>query len=153
MDGKGEVAQVREVMLIDDEPIDLFINEKLLNAYNFAKKYVAFQDAVLALKELEKRAASGKELPPIIFLDYFMPQIDGFDFLTKMKGLEDKYPSAFSQTRIIMLTTMKAPEKRKKLEAFDRIFCVMNKPLNEKAVAELRGRLFQISEQQLTSEV
>lgn len=147
MDGKGVVAQVNEVMLIDDEPIDLFINEKLLTAYSFAKKYVAFQDAVHALRELEKRAFEGKMLPSIIFLDYFMPQIDGFDFLTKMKVLEEVYPLAFSETRIIMLTTMKAPEKRKKLEAFERIFCVMNKPLNEKAVTELSGRIFQKAEQ------
>lgn len=75
-----------------------------------------------------------------------MPQIDGFDFLSKMKGLEEQYALAFGKTRVIMLTTMKAPEKRKKLEAFDRIFCVMNKPLNEKAVADLSGRLFQIAE-------
>ena len=147
MRGKGVVAQVREVMLIDDEPIDLFINEKLLNAYSFAKKYVAFQDALSALKDLEKRAAVGKVLPEIIFLDYFMPQIDGFDFLTKLKDLEEKFATAFGDTRIIMLTTMKAPEKRKKLEAFDRIFCVMNKPLSETAVTELNGRLFQVAEQ------
>lgn len=146
MHNEGVDAKVKEVMLIDDEPIDLFINEKLLNAYNFAHKYVAFQDAGLALRELEKRALAKKALPDIIFLDYFMPQIDGFDFLSKMKGLEEQYALAFGKTRVIMLTTMNAPEKRKKLEAFDRIFCVMNKPLNEKAVADLSGRLFQIAE-------
>lgn len=54
MHNEGVDAKVKEVMLIDDEPIDLFINEKLLNAYNFAPKYVAFQDAGLALRELEK---------------------------------------------------------------------------------------------------
>jgi len=146
MHGNSVFAKVEEVMLIDDEPIDLFINEKLLTAYSFAKKYVAFQDALSALRELEKRASANKALPVIIFLDYFMPQVDGFEFLSKLKNLENQYPSTFTNTHIIMLTTMKAPEKRKKLEEFDRIFCVMNKPLNEKAVAELSGRLFQIAD-------
>ncbi len=86
MHNEGVDAKVKEVMLIDDEPIDLFINEKLLNAYNFAHKYVAFQDAGQALRELEKRALAKKALPYIIFLDYFMPQIDGFDFFKQDEG-------------------------------------------------------------------
>ncbi|MBI1222054.1 MAG: response regulator [Bacteroidetes bacterium] len=133
-------AIVEEVMLIDDEPIDLFINEKLLTAYGFSKKYVSFQDARQALNELEKRAESGKAFPGIIFLDYFMPLVDGFDFLVKLKEIEARTPESFRSTNVIMLTTMKAPEKRKKLEEFERILTVMNKPLTEKAVAEL-GKL------------
>lgn len=132
-------------MLIDDEPIDLFINERLLKAYSFAKRYLAFQDALLALKELRRRASVGTALPDVIFLDYFMPQIDGFDFVSRIKDLETEYPASFSGTRIIMLTTLKSPEKRKKLEEFERIFAIMSKPLNESAVKELSSRLFQHS--------
>ena len=134
---------IDEVMLIDDEPIDLFINEKLLTAYAFAKKYIAFTDALVALAELEKRIHAGKTLPSIIFLDYFMPQVDGLDFLAKLKALENDHKEAFVHTRVIMLTTMKAPEKRKRLEEFDRILTIMNKPLTEKSVAELNARLLQ----------
>lgn len=136
---------IEEVMLIDDEPIDLFINEKLLTAYGFAKKYTAHQDALAALKELQKRAELDKPMPAIIFLDYFMPQIDGFDFLSKFKTIEEQFPDKLSSTHIIMLTTMKAPEKRRKLEEMGRILSVMNKPLNEKAVGELNMMLLQQS--------
>lgn len=137
---KGEFAPIAEVMLIDDEPIDLFINERLLKAYGFAKRYVAFQDALLALNELERRARSSQPLPEVLFLDYFMPQIDGLDFLTRVKALEQEFPESLGPLRIIMLTTLKEPEKRRKLGEFDRIFAVMSKPLSEKAVSELNGR-------------
>lgn len=143
MQNSGEHAAIGEVMLIDDEPIDLFINERLLKAYSFSRRYVAFQDAMMALKELQKRANEGSPLPGIIFLDYFMPQVDGLDFLTRMKELEKQYPEAFSTIRVVMLTTLKSPEKRKKLEEFERIFAIMSKPLNETAVSELSQRLFE----------
>ncbi len=149
MQNLGENAAINEVMLIDDEPIDLFINERLLKAYSFAKRYIAFQDALLALKELRRRAGSGAALPDIIFLDYFMPQIDGFDFVSRIKELEVEFPNSFSDTRIVMLTTLKSPEKRKKLEEFQRIFAIMSKPLNEQAVKDLCGRLSQHSQNQV----
>lgn len=149
MQNLGENAAINEVMLIDDEPIDLFINERLLKAYSFAKRYIAFQDALLALKELRRRAGSGAALPDIIFLDYFMPQIDGFDFVSRIKELEVEFPNSFSCTRIVMLTTLKSPEKRKKLEEFQRIFAIMSKPLNEQAVKDLSVRLSQHSQNQV----
>ncbi|HCS18994.1 MAG TPA: hypothetical protein DIW47_00270 [Bacteroidetes bacterium] len=148
MQNLGGNAAINEVMLIDDEPIDLFINERLLKAYSFAKRYIAFEDALLALKELRNRAGSGAVLPDIIFLDYFMPLIDGFDFVSRIKELELEFPDSFSGTRIIMLTTLKSPEKRKKLEEFERIFAIMSKPLNEAAVKDLSGRLFQHGQNQ-----
>lgn len=132
---------VNEVMLIDDEPIDLFINERLLNAYGFSNKYVAFEDALAALRDLENRCRTGKDLPQVIFLDYFMPQIDGFDFLSRLKIIEEEFVAEFFNTHIIMLACMKSPEKRRKLDDFNRIFAVMNKPLSEKAVAELSKKL------------
>lgn len=135
-------------MLIDDEPIDLFINERLLKAYSFAKRYLAFQDALLALKELRRRATAGNALPDIIFLDYFMPQIDGFDFVSRIKELEVEFPNSFTSTRIVMLTTLKSPEKRKKLEEFQRIFAIMSKPLSESAVKDLSIRLSELSQEQ-----
>lgn len=130
-------------MLIDDEPIDLFINEKLLSAYGFANRYLPYQDALKALNYLEDRLSTGQSIPSVIFLDYFMPQIDGLDFVSRLNKLEEKFPYELGNTRIIMLTTLKAPEKRKQLSEFDRVFKIMTKPLSEKSVSELNELIFQ----------
>ncbi len=140
---RGESSIVHEVMLIDDEPIDLFINEKLLSSQGFATKYCQFPDAYFALRELEERITGGKPLPQVVFLDYFMPQIDGLDFLTRLKTMEEVRPGVFNDMRVIMLTSLRAPEKRKSLEEFDSIFRIMNKPLSEKSIRDLMASLTQ----------
>ena len=139
----SDKALVKEVMLVDDEPIDLFICEKLLSALRFAEQFVPMPDSMKALDFLEKRIKSGEALPQIVFLDYFMPLVDGQDFLERIKLMEADYPGAFDQTRFIVLTSLKAPEKRKSLAVYEHVFKVMSKPLNEKSVMELSSLLLQ----------
>jgi len=134
---------IKEVMLVDDEPIDLFICEKILTSLNFADRYTPIADSVRALDIITKRLESDQALPEIVFLDYFMPSIDGQDFLARMDALSESYSSAFLDIKFIVLTSLKAPQKRKTLSSMQRVYKVMGKPLNERSVLELGEELFQ----------
>ena len=70
-------------LLIDDNPLDNYINTKLIQNVNFANEVLAFEspvDALLALKE-------GNIKPDVIFLDINMPVMNGFEFLMEYANL------------------------------------------------------------------
>lgn len=84
-------------LLIDDNPLDNFINSKILERNNFAKVIIVSQypdEAISLLRE-------GKIKPDVIFLDIRMPIMDGFQFL----GEYDKIDSDKSLTKIFMLSS------------------------------------------------
>lgn len=70
-------------MLIDDDPLDNFINTKLIKINNFAEKVIVCEDPKKALKLL----SSEKVKPDVIFLDIKMPWMDGFSFLDEYDKL------------------------------------------------------------------
>ena len=70
-------------LLIDDNPLDNYINTKLIQNVNFANEVLAFEspvDALLALKE-------GNIKPDVIFLDINMPVMNSFEFLMEYANL------------------------------------------------------------------
>ncbi len=131
------MAKHREVMLVDDEPIDLFICEKLLMALDFASKVIKYQEAKNGINELRTRLEQGKKLPEIIFLDFFMPDMNGQEFIQKIRELKESHADAFSEVKIVVLTSLKNSEKRRMLEAQESVYKVMSKPINETSLLEL----------------
>lgn len=84
-------------MLIDDNPLDNFINTKLIKINNFASEIIIIERPEEALNLLR----FGKVKPDIIFLDIRMPVMDGFQFLEEYDKLDiDK-----SQTEIVVLSS------------------------------------------------
>jgi response regulator of citrate/malate metabolism len=64
------------VVLIDDDPISIFVTEKLITKNVQAPiQFFKFQSAKLALKEIYSLK------PNFLFLDLNMPDMNGWDFL------------------------------------------------------------------------
>lgn len=82
----------KNIMLIDDNKIDLFVSQKIIEKFNAEFKVQMFKSAMLAinyLKELELNMnfESINTVPNVIFLDINMPQINGFQFLDEIHKL------------------------------------------------------------------
>lgn len=77
------------VMVIDDNPIDIYIAGKLMSKRNFSEKVFAFGSAKSALSFLEHHIDDPGNLPQVIFVDIYMPVMSGFDFLEAF----DKFPA------------------------------------------------------------
>lgn len=90
-------------MLIDDDPLDNFINTKLIKINGFAEKVIVCNDPKKALKLLR----SGKVIPDVIFLDIKMPWMDGFSFLDEY----DKLNINKEQTKIYILSMSLNPSE------------------------------------------
>ena len=80
--------KVNKTLLIDDSDIDLFIQRRFLEVYDFSNQLISYKSASEALNWL--RNINGQEPPEVIFLDLNMPELDGFDFLESFNTLPEK---------------------------------------------------------------
>lgn len=120
------------VMLIDDNELDNFINEKILEANHFAKKIYVSTSAKGALEFLTNIITMGegavKEYPQVIFVDINMPLMDGFQFIeTFKKGLEEK----IGKPKLVILTSSVYHEDEQRAHAISKDIVFLNKPLTK----------------------
>lgn len=78
-----------KVMVIDDNPVDLYIAKKLLEKTNFASQILSYNSALEALQYLEKHGHERDLLPNVILVDIYMPEMSGFEFMDAYQHLSD----------------------------------------------------------------
>lgn len=119
------------IMLVDDNSMDNFVNQRLIESCGFAGEIIACQSAQEGLDYL----MAGKNLPQIIFLDINMPVMNGFDFLNSMMNLPDIVQH---HCRVIMLSTSESFKdlNRANKNKFVRKF--LNKPLTVEVLAAIK---------------
>lgn len=69
------------VMIIDDNPVDLYIISRMITKNNFGKNVLHYTEAAEAIKYLREHQDNISKLPQIIFVDIYMPLMSGFEFL------------------------------------------------------------------------
>lgn len=136
MSAKKQKAKYDIVMLVDDNDIDNFINERMINGCNFAETtYVntSTRSAIEFLKNLSVNKALRKDhLPSIIFLDINMPILDGFQFIEEFEKLD---PVLVKAINIVMLTSSINPSDIERSKKFPSVKGFIHKPLTEEALA------------------
>lgn len=137
---KAKKPQVKypSVMLIDDNEIDNFINQKMIEGCQFAERVYVHTSSKSALEfyhNLVRAEGIPDELfPAVIFLDINMPIMDGFQFMEEFEKIESKHRE---KTKVVMLTTSISPidiENSKKKKYVSQFF---NKPLTEEQLQQL----------------
>lgn len=79
----------KKVMVIDDNEFDCYITAKLIDNTNLATEVLEFNSAELALQYLVENQNDLNMLPELIFLDIYMPLMDGFDFINMFRLLPE----------------------------------------------------------------
>lgn len=120
------------VLLVDDNEIDNFINEKIITSAYFAEKVVVKDSAEGALEYISKECTSLGVFPDLIFLDLSMPVMDGFEFLEKYKSIIEAVKTAAGKCRIVVLSSSISPDDIDKASRNPLVYKYLNKPLNEK---------------------
>ena len=125
-------------MLLDDNELDNFINQKTLEANSFASKiYVntSSKSALEFLTNLETSCTTQFDIfPQIIFIDINMPMIDGFQFI---ENLKNKFPKRFKSTKIVILTSSLSIHDREKSMGISKDILFLNKPLTEETLNQI----------------
>src|SRR3954466_11090960 len=112
---KDPKFRYRQVMLLDDNELDNFINEKVIEANLFSEKVYVNSSGKSALEFLNNLSVSGAEphsvYPQAIFIDINMPMMDGFQFIDHLKKMPGGLPQ---DTKLVIFTSSIYPEDRAK---------------------------------------
>ena len=139
MKTKAPATKYNSIMLIDDNDIDNFINERLVKAYYFAKNVYVHTSTRSALEFLKNLEGTLEEMPPElipthILLDINMPILDGFHFLDEFEKLS---PKLSSQIKVVMLTTSLNPMDIERSRQYKSVKKFIHKPLTENELSDL----------------
>lgn len=120
-------------LLIDDSPIDLLVQEKVVHTIFKQAEIFKAQTAQEALQWLNDNCDA---FPQIIFLDINMPIMSGFDFLEEFKN---QFSAQTSSTRIFIVSSSLDPVDLNKAEKEELVKGYLTKPLKLEEVKNLVG--------------
>jgi len=121
-----QVNADKTILLIDDNEIDLFINEKVINSKKTGARVIKENSASNAIEKF-RSAKSKAHMPDIIFVDLNMPLMNGFDFMENFEKLPDHL---ISDCKVYLLTSSTHEQDIKKAESYRYIVRYLNKPLD-----------------------
>ncbi len=127
------------VMLIDDDGIDNFINEKIIKKTNFTETVFVHTNATSALEFLKSIETLNKDvasplLPSYIFLDINMPISDGFHFLEEFNKFSKRTTLGI---KIIILTSSLNPADEAKSYSYENVVKYLSKPLSAEHLMDM----------------
>ena len=118
-----------KVLLVDDNEIDNFINERMILSTKFAGEVIVKNSADAAMNYIQDYANEETKLPDVIFLDLNMPIKDGFAFLEEYDGVNDLIKN---KCKVIVLSSSISPEDINRASTNPYVSKYINKPLSEK---------------------
>lgn len=126
------MKKLNTVLLVDDDKITNFINQRLIQKLNITENVTALLNGQEAIDYIKANAHDKKPLPDLILLDINMPVMDGFEFVNTFKSLQhDK------KVTIVMLTTSSNEKDIEKISINSEISGYINKPLTEQKLQDV----------------
>ncbi len=127
------------IMLVDDSRIDNLINKKVLERELVASHVIVCTSGVEALDHL-RRIDAGQitdeaEIPSLIFVDLYMPEMGGRQFLDEFSRFS---PRVRGKMSIILFSgSILSHEQRAEFESNPSVLKCFTKPLQKKNIEEL----------------
>lgn len=115
--------KIKLALLIDDESVDQYLYQRIIERSGLVEKTVSFMAADQALEHLR---SNPEEEVDAIFLDINMPRMNGFEFLERATA---ELGERFAKVCIVMLTTSLNPEDETHARSFAVVRDFINKPL------------------------
>nr|MBI1229749.1 response regulator [Cytophagales bacterium] len=126
------MRDIKQVCLIEDDPIAILLSKKFLQLTGSIGEIIVYENGKAAYEGLKTCWKEGKQLPSLIFLDLNMPIWDGWNFLKEFKKLK------ISSEPIIYILTSSTSQydvDKAKLFGLDRHYLI--KPIDLKQMKEI----------------
>lgn len=101
------MKKINKVLIIDDEDIDCFLHTELLKKLGAANEVIVKKDGKEAMDYL-KTGCMNNNYPSLIFVDLYMPNCTGFDFLKEFDALA--IPNKYEIAVVILSYSEKADD-------------------------------------------
>ena len=128
------VIRYNSVLLIDDNEIDNFINERMISTSGFSNKVIVKTSCDEAIKFLNQVENDSDAIPDIVFLDLNMPGKDGFAFLTDFENFSE---AVKAKCKIVVLSSSISPDDINRASTNPYVIKYVNKPLSEKYLSAI----------------
>ncbi len=126
--------ELKHVLFIDDNEVDNYISQYVINSSNMAEKITVMNSAIEALEYLSTLAGISVDFPDTIFLDIRMPAMDGYEFLVEYA----KFPKdSINKPVIFMLTSSSDPKDINRASKIPFVKKYINKPLTFETLQNL----------------
>ena len=122
-------AAFHTCLLIDNNPLDNYINAFLISHYKFADQVITLESSQDAVKYLGNDTIQ----PDIIFLDIRMPVMNGFEFIKEYAKLDNLKPS----TKLFILSATCDPSEIARAENNQYVTKFIEKTLTGEKLAEI----------------
>jgi CheY-like chemotaxis protein len=131
------MSTFKKVLLVDDDYINNFMNELLLQDMQIADEIITLTNGQDALKYIKHTSEKGVANPELILLDINMPVMNGFEFLEELNKLH--FP-ALDLTSVVMLSSSYNTKDVEAARQYN-VAAYYNKPLTEDKLQDLMKKL------------
>ena len=120
-----------KIILVDDDPISIFLCRKILERDQFANDSVSFSNGKQAIEYLDANHNALDQ--SIIFLDINMPIMGGWEFLDAVN--KRSYSNTLS---VIMVTSSFDGNERRKAKEDKLVVAFIEKPIGAESIDNIR---------------
>jgi len=126
-----------QIILIDDDPVNNFLNEKIIQKAGIVYETITFTTVEDAIHHLDWWCVmERKKCPELILLDISMPSLDGFDFIQIFNKLKFKK----EDTTIAILSSSQDDRDIRRVKAMG-IEHYLVKPLKQTDLCDLIAKI------------
>lgn len=126
---------IESICVIDDDQIYQIIIKKIIAKTGIFEKVLCFENGLKALEDLKSPETP---LPQLILLDINMPEMDGWEFLDKLKVHR---PNLCDETTIYIVTSSIAFSDRDKALSLPEVTGFISKPISVGKLREIGEKL------------
>ena len=135
-----------KLIIIDDDPIHHKMVQYMLNKNDLAKETTYTFDGKLVLDYLEENKSKIMALPDYIFLDLYMPNHSGWDFLNRYQEI---YKSLKKDIKIYIVSSSIFQMDINRTKSYPFVTSYITKPLIKSIFDKIKGRSLNITGAQL----
>jgi len=116
---------MKEVCIIDDDRLQQMINSRMVKKYIDNSTISVYSNAAEVIELIQKDYK-----PDLIFLDLNMPEMNGFEFLLKLKELESKID-------VVVVSSSIDPNDIEQSRTFPNVLGYVTKSVTKDKLAEV----------------